>query len=55
MKIHSLYLLEIRVKNTRGEIVEIVPYEIGFRRIAMDHGIMTLNGKRLILHGVNSS
>ena len=48
-----LYLLEIRVKNTRGEIVEIVPYEIGFRRIAMDHGIMTLNGKRLILHGVN--
>ncbi len=48
-----LYLLEIRVKNARGEIVEIVPYEIGFRRIAMDHGIMTLNGKRLILHGVN--
>ena len=47
-----LYLLEIRVKNARGEIVEIVPYEIGFRRIAMDHGIMTLNGKRLILHGV---
>ena len=33
--------------------MEIVPYEIGFRRIAMDHGIMTLNGKRLILHGVN--
>ena len=48
-----LYLLEIRVKNVRGEIVEIVPYEIGFRRVAMDHGIMTLNGKRLILHGVN--
>ena len=48
-----LYLLEIRVKNVRGEIVEIVPYEIGFRRIAMDHGIMTLNAKRLILHGVN--
>lgn len=48
-----LYLLEIRVKNVRGEIVEIVPYEIGFRRIAMDHGIMTFNGKRLILHGVN--
>ena len=48
-----LYLLEIRVKNARGEIVEIVPYEIGFRRIVMDQGIMTLNGKRLILHGVN--
>lgn len=48
-----LYLLEIRVKNAQGEIVEIVPYEIGFRRIAMDQGIMTLNGKRLILHGVN--
>ena len=48
-----LYLLEIRVKNARGEIVEIVPYEIGFRRIVMDQEIMTLNGKRLILHGVN--
>ncbi len=48
-----LYLLEVRVTNAHGEVAEIVPYEIGFRRIAMDQGIMTLNGKRLILHGVN--
>lgn len=48
-----LYHLELRLIAEDGKAVEIVPYDIGFRRIAMDNGIMKLNGKRLILNGVN--
>ncbi len=48
-----LYHLEIRLVSGNGQIVEIVPYEIGFRRIVLEGGIMKLNGKRLIINGVN--
>ncbi len=48
-----LYLLEIRLFDKEGELVEIVPYEFGFRKIELDHKIMCLNGKRLIINGVN--
>ncbi len=48
-----LYRLEIRLLSGDGQLVEIVPYEIGFRRIVLEDGIMKLNGRRLILNGVN--
>lgn len=48
-----LYHLEIRLVSGNGQIVEIVPYEIGFLRIVLEGGIMKLNGKRLIINGVN--
>lgn len=48
-----LYQLELRVISPQGEVIEVVPYPIGFRRIAMDHGMMKLNGTRLIINGVN--
>lgn len=48
-----LYLAELRLFDSRGELLEIVPYHFGFRRIAIEDGIIKLNGKRLILCGVN--
>ena len=36
-----------------GELVEIVPYRVGFRRLEIIQKVMYLNGKRLILLGVN--
>lgn len=48
-----LYQLEVRLLDADGEVVEIVPYPVGFRKIYMEDGIMKLNGKRLILTGVN--
>lgn len=48
-----LYRLEIRLLSGSGQLVEAVPYEIGFRRIALEDGIMKLNGKRLVINGVN--
>ena len=36
-----------------GEIIEVVPYRIGFRRIEIKNKVMLLNGERLIINGVN--
>lgn len=36
-----------------GSTVEVVPYEIGFRRMEMIDKVMHLNGKRLVISGVN--
>ena len=48
-----LYELLIEVQNEKGETVEVVPYQIGFRKIELKGGKMLLNGKRLIINGVN--
>ncbi len=49
----ELYQAVLTVRNGAGETVEIVPYEIGFRRFELQDGIMLLNGKRLMIRGVN--
>lgn len=48
-----LYELQIVLTGREGEVVETVPYQIGFRDFGLDHGIMKLNGERLIICGVN--
>lgn len=48
-----LYRAEFRLFDRRGELLEMVPYEFGFRKIAIEDGMIKLNGKRLILCGVN--
>ncbi len=49
----SLYQLLISVKDNAGNIIEVVPYEIGFKRIEIIDKVIYLNGKRLIIQGVN--
>ena len=48
-----LYEIEIRLFDGQGSLVEIVPYRFGFRKIEMRDKVLYLNGKRLILNGVN--
>lgn len=48
-----LYELLIEVQNEKDETVEVVSYPIGFRKIELKDGKMLLNGKRLIINGVN--
>lgn len=49
----ALYKLLIRCRNKDGEITEVVPYKTGFRRIEIKDNVILMNGKRLILCGVN--
>ncbi len=48
-----LYHLEITVLGPHGSEVEVVPYDVGFRRIEIRDQVIRLNGKRLIINGVN--
>lgn len=49
-----LYRLTLTVFNAEGEIVEVVPQAVGFRRIEIGADkVVRLNGKRLLLLGVN--
>ena len=49
-----LYELTITVHNADGQLLEVIPYQFGFRRVAIngDH-VLQLNGHRLIIKGVN--
>lgn len=49
-----LYQLLVEIRDDEGKLVELVPYRFGFRRIEInqDH-VVLLNGKRLIINGVN--
>ena len=49
-----LYQATIALKNAEnGELLELVPYDIGFRRVEIIDKVIYLNGKRLVITGVN--
>ena len=49
----SLYELGISVRDPTGEFTEIVTTRVGFRRVEITDGILTLNGQPIVLRGVN--
>ncbi|MBR3795402.1 MAG: beta-galactosidase [Clostridia bacterium] len=49
----NLYTLEIRLLGENGEVIEIVPQPIGFRKIEIVNKVMMFNGERLVINGVN--
>ena len=48
-----LYHAYVELKAEDGSLAEVIPYDIGFRRIEIIDKIIYLNGKRLIITGVN--
>ena len=48
-----LYTVYVEVLSENGELIEVVPYKVGFRRLEMIDKVMYLNGKRLVIVGVN--
>ena len=48
-----LYRLCVVLLDGEGRTVEAVPYRVGFRRFEIKNRIMHLNGRRLIINGVN--
>jgi len=48
-----LYTVYVEIRKGNAELFEVVPYEVGFRRIEIIDKVMCLNGKRLVLVGVN--
>ncbi len=48
-----LYDLEMEVLDEGGEMTEIVPQRVGFRRFEIRNSLMLLNGKRIVFKGTN--
>ncbi len=48
-----LYDLVITLLNEKNEILEILPSKVGFRKIEIIDGVLKVNGKRVIVRGVN--
>ena len=49
----TLYHAVLTLTDAEGNLQEVVPYDIGFRRFEMIDGIMCLNGERIVFNGVN--
>lgn len=49
----QMYQLLLEVYDENGNLSEVIPYRFGFRKIELKDKVMYLNGKRLIINGVN--
>lgn len=49
----ELYRLTIALLNPQGEVLEVEACDVGFRRVDISNGLLKLNGKPLLIRGVN--
>jgi beta-galactosidase len=49
----NLYTLRMTLSGADGHTIEVAQTEVGFRRFEIKDGVMLLNGRRILLHGVN--
>jgi beta-galactosidase len=49
----TLYELVLEVRDAAGAVTEVVPQQVGIRRFAVEDGLLRLNGRRIVFHGVN--
>ncbi|MGN6553883.1 MAG: glycoside hydrolase family 2 TIM barrel-domain containing protein [Verrucomicrobiota bacterium] len=48
-----LYKLLVTVKNASGKILEVIRQRVGFRKVEIRDGNLLVNGKRILIKGVN--
>lgn len=48
-----LYTLYLEVRDEDQTLLEVIPQQIGLRSFVLEDGIMKLNGKRILFHGIN--
>ncbi|TPX05066.1 beta-galactosidase, partial [Schumannella luteola] len=49
----ELYELVVEVRDAAGVLTEVIPQTVGIRRFAIEDGLLRLNGRRVVFHGVN--
>ncbi|MFD0588974.1 glycoside hydrolase family 2 TIM barrel-domain containing protein [Paenibacillus sp. GCM10027627] len=48
-----LYMLLMTLRTEGGEVLEVIPCRVGFRKVEVSGGLMLVNGKAIRLKGVN--
>lgn len=49
----NLYTLYISLYNSKGTLLECIPQRIGFKRVEIKEGQLLVNGKAILIKGVN--
>jgi beta-galactosidase len=49
----NLYQLLLTLKNEAGKVLEVIPVNVGFRKIEIKAGNLLVNGQRILIKGVN--
>jgi beta-galactosidase len=49
----NLYKLLLTLKDGAGQTLEVIPVNIGFRKVEIKDGDLLVNGKRILIKGVN--
>ena len=52
-EIPNLYKMIITLSDSKGNIIEVIPSQIGFRKIEILNGQLLVNGKPVLIKGVN--
>lgn len=48
-----LYQLMVTTYDSQGEVSEKIPFQIGFRNLAIVNGVLLWNGRRILMKGIN--
>lgn len=48
-----LYELLIVLRDASGRIIEVIPHKVGFRRVEIKNGLLQVNGRPILIKGVN--
>lgn len=49
----NLYTVWVKLQNKAGELLELIPQKTGFRKIEISNGQFLVNGKPVLIKGVN--
>ena len=49
----NLYKLLLTLKDRGGQVLEVVPANVGFRKVEIKNGNLLVNGRRVLIKGVN--
>ncbi len=49
----NLYTFLLTLKDENGKLIESVATKVGFRKVELKNGQLLVNGKRILVHGVN--
>lgn len=49
----NLYTLQVSLKSKSGDVNEVINQNVGFRTVELKDGIMLVNGKHVLIKGVN--
>jgi beta-galactosidase len=49
----NLYKLLLTLKDSAGQVLEVIPVNVGFRQVEIKNGDLLVNGQRILIKGVN--